>query len=197
MTENIALQKHIAACYKKQEGYRKQLIDQEEDFAAFEAVIIQNVKVSLATFYEWRHGNFSQQIDATKYMQDSLTKLHPEQDWDLFKYNNQDRFLVVPSAFVQVNQVCYDGYDDPGVTIVKQGRLLRKEGVFKRAYKPMTVVLTHSSYLHVFPELEKGQSLQTIVPESSIDLTDCILNPLMMNEKEPEEIGTIIMQIQK
>ena len=128
-------------------------------------------------------------------MQLQLGQLDPEIDWNMFRHHNDDRFLVAKSEFVQINQIHYDGFDDPGITIVKQGRLLRKEGVFKRAYKPVTAVLTHSSYLHVYPELlEKGQSFQNVAPELTIDLTECNLVPLMMNEKEPEEIALIVKQ---
>ncbi len=189
------MQKHIAECFKRQESHRKQIIEQEEDFSAFEAVVIQNVKIALATFNEWRNGQFSQQLEQVRGMQQQLGQLNPELDWDIFRHNNDDRFLVTKCEFVQINQVHYDGYDDPGITIVKQGRLLKKEGVFKRTYKPVTVVLTHSSYLHVYPEvLDKSQSFQTVSPELTIDLTECNLVPLMMNEKEPEEIALIVKQ---
>jgi hypothetical protein len=160
-------------------------------FSAFEAVIVQNIKVSLATFYEWRAGTFGQQLDQIKVMQDQLGQMDPERDWHLFRYTHDNRFLVHDSNIVGIQDVKYDGHDDPDVKIVRQGRLLRKEGVFKRAYKPIYVVLTHASYLHCFPELAKGQNIQDMTPDLTIDLTECTLTPLMMNEKEPEEIGMI------
>lgn len=172
--------------------YRSRIIEQEEDFGAFEAVVVQNIKVSLATFYEWRSGTFGQQLDQIKEMQTQLTGMDPEKDWKTFKLRNDNRFLVTPSEFVQIAQVKYDGYDDPAVTIVKQGPMMKKEGVFKRSYKRIHAVLTYSSYFHAFPELAKGESLQGQAPELTVDLTECTLIPLMMNEKDPEEIGLLI-----
>lgn len=182
---NMALQRHIVACAKNQQDYRTQIIAQEEDFAAFEAVVVQNVKVSLATFYDWRSGTFEQQVDQIKFMQNQLKQMDPERDWSMFKNNNDNRFLVVPSEFVQPKRVQYDGFDDPGVQFTKQGKLLRKEGVFKRTYKNVHVVLTSSSYFHSFADGD------LITPELSIDLMECTLVPLMMNEKEPEEIALV------
>ncbi|KAJ3358678.1 hypothetical protein HDU91_005153 [Kappamyces sp. JEL0680] len=188
---NMALQKHIAACFERQKDYRSQIIAQEQDFAAFEAVVVQNIKVSLATFYEWRAGTFGQQIDQIKQMQTQLGQMDPERDWSLFTLHNDHRFLVHPSEFVQIRSVDYDGSDDPLVNVVKQGQLLRKEGVFKRTYKPIHAVLTASSYFHSFPELAKGEKLSNLVPDLTVDLTECTLVPLMMNEKEPEEIALL------
>jgi hypothetical protein len=187
----VALQKHIAVCHEKQEHYRGQLIEEEQDFASFEAVIVQNIKVSLATFYEWRSGTFGAQLDQIKQLQGQLGDMDPERDWWFFSHNNDNRFLVHPSEFIAIRNVHYDGSDDDALKVVKQGRLLRKEGVFKRAYKPIHAVLTQSSYFHSFPELGKDEKLSNLVPELTVDLTECTLVPLMMNEKEPEEIALL------
>ncbi|KAJ3277153.1 hypothetical protein HDV01_000205 [Terramyces sp. JEL0728] len=186
---NQALQRHIAYCNSKQQEYRNKIMGQQEDFAAFEAVVVQNIKVSMSTFYEWRSSNFSQQVDQIKAMQSQLNQMDPERDWGLFASNNENRFLT-PCPVVKVADLTYDGYDDPGLTIVKQGKLLRKEGVFKRAYKPTVGVLTQSGYLHALPELAPGEQFYQ-PPEISIDLTECTLAPLMMNEKEPEELALL------
>ncbi|KAI8892147.1 hypothetical protein BC833DRAFT_662605 [Globomyces pollinis-pini] len=155
--------------------------------AAFEAVIIQNIKVSMATFYEWRTGKFNQELDQIKTIQTQLTAMDPEQDWKVFKDNHANRFLEnVP--LVQIKELRYEGWDHPGLQIVKQGKLLRKEGVFKRAYKTSLGILTRSGYLHSVPELQPDEQFYEL-PEQTIDLMDCTLVPLMMNEKEPEEIG--------
>lgn len=177
----LALQKHIAYCFSNQQEYRRQIIAQEEDFGAFEAVIVQNIKVSLSTFYEWRASTFTSQLEQVKGIQTDLKQTDPERDWGTFKTLHDDRFLVVPSEFVQIRNVKYDGHDDIGLTVVKQGKLMRKEGVFKRAYKTIHCVLTHSSYLHCFPDTGKD-SIQGI-PEMSVDLTECTLQGMMMNEK--------------
>ncbi|KAJ2988127.1 hypothetical protein HDV02_005733, partial [Globomyces sp. JEL0801] len=144
------LQKHIAHCFKKQKEYRDRIIEQQDDMAAFEAVIIQNIKVSMATFYEWRTGKFNQELDQIKTIQTQLTAMDPEQDWKVFKDNHANRFLEnVP--LVQIKELRYEGWDHPGLQIVKQGKLLRKEGVFKRAYKTSLGILTRSGYLHSVP----------------------------------------------
>jgi hypothetical protein len=185
---DIALQKHIDHCYSKQVDYRILIKEQEEDFAAFEAVVVQNIKISLATFYEWRSTTFSQQVDQIKVMKQQLDDMDPERDWGIFKNHNQNRFLQ-PCPLVEIADLKYQGHDDPSVRIVKQGRLQKKEGVFKRAYKPYWGVLTPSSYFHAIPELQKGEKFLG-QPELTLDLTEYTLQPLMMNEKDPEEIGT-------
>lgn len=184
-----ALQRHIAYCNSKQQEYRDKIMAQQEDFAAFEAVVVQNIKVSMSTFYEWRSSNFTQQVDQIKAMQTQLNQMDPERDWSLFAASNEKRFLA-PCPLVKVSDLTYDGHDDPGLTIIKQGKLLRKEGVFKRAYKPSVGVLTHSGFLHTLPELGPGEQFYQ-APEISIDLTECTLAPLMMNEKEPEELALL------
>ncbi|KAJ3325901.1 hypothetical protein HDV06_002286 [Boothiomyces sp. JEL0866] len=186
---NQALQRHIAYCNSKQQEYRDKIIAQQEDFAAFEAVVVQNIKVSMSTFYEWRSSNFTQQVDQIKAMQTQLNQMDPERDWGLFAAGNEKRFLT-PCPLVKLSDLTYDGHDDPGLTIVKQGKLLRKEGVFKRAYKPSVGVLTHSGFLHTLPELGPGEQFYQS-PEISIDLAECTLAPLMMNEKEPEELALL------
>jgi hypothetical protein len=182
----LALQKHIHHCHSKQGSYRLQIKAQEDDYAAFEAVVVQNIKISLATFYDWRSGNFSTQVDQIQFMKEQLGKMDPEQDWSIFKSNNQHRFLQ-DCSLVDIKSIEYDGFDDPSVKVIKIGKLQRKEGVFKRAYKPCEVALTSSNYFHAMPELQPGEKFYQ-QPELSIDLLDFTLTPLMMNEKDPEEI---------
>jgi hypothetical protein len=188
---NISLQKHIDQCYGKQADYRMLIKEQEDDFAAFEAVVVQNIKISLSTFYEWRSGTFIQQVDQIKIMKGQLDEMDPERDWKIFKGKNKNRFLQ-PCPLVELSDLKFDGHDDPALKPIKQGRLLKKEGVFKRTFKAYTAVLTPSSYFHAIPEPPKGEKYLGL-PELTLDLTEFTLQPLMMNEKDPEELGNFLM----
>jgi hypothetical protein len=184
---HVALEKHIEQCYGKQVDYRMLIKEQEDDFAAFEAVVVQNIKISLATFYDWRSGTFNQQIDQIRTVKEQLDNMDPERDWSIFKSKNKNKFLQ-PCPLVEVQDLKFEGYDDPALKPLKQGKLHRKEGVFKRAYKGYVGVLTPSGYFHLIPEPQKGEKFLG-QPELTLDLTEYTLQPLMMNEKDPEEIG--------
>jgi hypothetical protein len=177
---NLALQDHIQRCYTKQEKYKTYIQKQEEDLSAFEAAVLQNIKITMSTFYEWRAQASQQNLQDINIVKQRVDTLNPEQDWLTFRNSRKNIFvnnLKIPS------EIEYDGFDEPLITAVKSGRLTKKEGVFKKLYKPVDVVLTRTNYLYIIPE--KNLALPDII----LDLHDFTLQPLMMNEKEPEEIG--------
>ncbi|KAI8915878.1 hypothetical protein EDD86DRAFT_197099 [Gorgonomyces haynaldii] len=188
---NLALRKHMDEAFKRQEDYRKKLQEQRESFSNFEKVIVQNIRVALTTFYEFRCTTFGQQYDLAKELKSSLERMNPENDWSLFEKNHGDRFIDENVPLVQIKDIEYDGCDDEAVRSVKEGPLLRKEGVFMRSYKPVYCVLTQSGYFHCLPPMNPGETFPDPNSELSLDLTECQLQPLMMNEKDPEEIAFI------
>lgn len=187
---NLALQKHIAHCFKKQPDYRAKLLQQQDSFSNFEKVIVQNIKVSLSTFYEFRSNQFSMQFDLSKDISAHLDRFEADLDWAKFKSANELKFLNPSKPLVQIADLTYDGFDDIAIRSIRQGSLLKKEGVIVRSYKPCHCVLTQSGYFHILPPLNPGDLFPDI-PELSLDLNECSLQPLMMNEKEPEELAFI------
>jgi hypothetical protein len=185
----------MAHCVKKQQDYREKLIKQQEAFSSFEKVIMQNIKgidsitqVSLSTFYEFRSTQFAQQFDLAKDIGQRMESFNADEDWQKFRAENMERLLDPKASLVQIKDVVYDGCDDISIKSIKEGTLLRKEGVIVKTYKQLHCVLTQAGFFHVMPPLS-GEFPEA--PELSLDLSDCTLQPLMMNEKEPEEIAFI------
>ncbi|KAH6591311.1 hypothetical protein BASA50_004498 [Batrachochytrium salamandrivorans] len=170
-----ALKKHITHCNKKQDYYRTKLLQQQDTFAAFEKVIVQNIRVGLASFYEWKSSNSSRKLEQSRDMARHLDSMEADKDWAIFKRGNCDRFIDVDGAgvpLVQISSIVYDGFDDPAIRIVRQGPMLRKEGVFKRSYRPVHIVLTASGYFHCLPPFGSTSAAGTpAIGESSSPAT--------------------------
>jgi hypothetical protein len=182
-----ALQKHIRYCHEKQNDYRERLLAQQEACCSFEKVIIQNIKVSLSTFYEFRSTQYSQQYDLAMLLGKTLESFEADKDWEKFMQVNSKTLLNVKIPPIHIKDVVYDGHDDLSITILKEGPLLRKEGVILKSYKPFHAILTHSGYFHVCSAISNTGLPEA--PDISLDLTECSLQPLMMNEADPEEIA--------
>jgi hypothetical protein len=183
---DMLLQKHIHSCVAKLP--RDKLIDQQLKFAAFEKVIVQTLTLSLAALSDAKTKILSKQLNSLAAFNKALAEVDPESDWNSFSLsNNLPNHCPSPS----IDAISYDGKHDDLTKIVKQGPLLRKEGVFKREYKPFYGILTTCGYFHTLPPQQSGSDLLIDNPDQSIDLNDWILQPLMMNEKEPEEIAFV------
>lgn len=113
-----------------------------------------------------------------------------DEDWSKFKNANLDRLLNAEIPPVEIKNVIYDGCDDPAITSVREGVMLRKEGVIVKSYKPFHAILTQSGYFHLTSSITRDEKFPEVF-ELSLDLSECTLQPLMMNEKEPEEIALI------
>ncbi|KAJ1330523.1 hypothetical protein BSLG_009285 [Batrachochytrium salamandrivorans] len=155
--------------------YRTKLLQQQDTFAAFEKVIVQNIRVGLASFYEWKSSNSSRKLEQSRDMARHLDSMEADKDWAIFKRGNCDRFIDVDGAgvpLVQISSIVYDGFDDPAIRIVRQGPMLRKEGVFKRSYRPVHIVLTASGYFHCLPPFGSTSAAGTpAIGESSSPAT--------------------------
>lgn len=184
---NLALKKHISVCATKQDEYRSKLTAQQLSFSSFEIIVIQNIQVSLSTFFDYRSNCFAQQFDFAKQMSANITKISPKEDWSTFVQLHADRIFNPSLPLVTAKDLVYDGYDDFQMTAFKQGAMMRKEGVIVRTYKNVHIVLTRFGYLHIMPVLASGDPWPEAA-EFSLDLSECTIQPLMMNEKEPEEL---------
>ncbi|EGF79144.1 hypothetical protein BATDEDRAFT_26405 [Batrachochytrium dendrobatidis JAM81] len=139
-----------------------------------------------------------------------------KQSKDYIKTDIMDRFYKgndnVP--LVDPANIIYDGCDDLAIRVVRQGSLLRKEGVFKRSYRPVNAVLSTSGYLHTLPPLSSTPigathsdtssaggpfsptgnkpdfSADSILemPELTLDLAEYTLLPLNLGDKDPKDI---------
>ena len=184
----LDLQIHLNNCYKKQIDVREQLKKQQASFQSFETLIMKNINVTLCTFFEFRTTTFSQQYELASDLSSSLKNMNAEADWSSFITSRTDKFITPDTPIVEVANVIYDGHEEFEVKPIKQGPLLRKEGVIVKSYKPIHCVLTQFGYFHIMPAIANGE-IWPDVPDTSIDLTECSLQPLMMNEKDPEEIA--------
>lgn len=181
---NKLIMKHAMVCEKKQTKYREALLEQSKNFFAFETIILQNVKVALSLFFEFKAKSLAHSLDSTKSLQILLDQIDFHADWQKFQNSHQKLFSQIQGPLIQVKDLTYDGHDDPLTKIVQEGTFLKKDvGMFKTYWKPFNAILTGSGFFHLFP-LENKES---DVPALSLDLSECTVGPLMLNEKEPEE----------
>eukprot|EP00842_Homolaphlyctis_polyrhiza_P004540 jgi/Hompol1/5087/HPOL_004149-RA len=187
---DVFLRKHIAACVQRQDYYIKKLLEQQDSFAAFEKVIVQNVRISLSSFYEWMGSSNTRQLEQVREMSKQLDIMQADKDWAIFKSENMDRFIEAECKLASPTSLTYDGHDDDAVKPIKEGKLQRKEGVFKKTYRPLYAVLSTSGYLHLMAPQPEGtvEVLPDGMPEYTLDLTDCSLVPLNIGDKDPDEI---------
>ena len=160
-----------------------------DDLSAFETVIIKNLKTTLTFYLEWTSTSCLQQSEQILVVKQIMQDMKPDEDWKRFEESHRNRFIE-NQPLVSPESLVYDGFDDPIMEPSHKGALFRKDGIFKRSFKKCYAVLTKSNFLHFFQEQVSGKNPILGTPELSIDLSDVSLSPMMMNEKEPEEIST-------
>ncbi|EGF77524.1 hypothetical protein BATDEDRAFT_27772 [Batrachochytrium dendrobatidis JAM81] len=174
-----------------------------------------NIRVGLASFYEWQTSNYTKRLDQSRDMAKLLDTMEADKDWAIFRASNCDRFIDQDNVpLVDPANIIYDGCDDLAIRVVRQGSLLRKEGVFKRSYRPVNAVLSTSGYLHTLPPLSSTPigathsdtssaggpfsptgnkpdfSADSILemPELTLDLAEYTLLPLNLGDKDHKDI---------
>ncbi|KAJ3032095.1 hypothetical protein HDV00_007982 [Rhizophlyctis rosea] len=194
------LRRHTTICLNKQKSYRSELAAQCDNFAAFETTLIENLRLALASFVDWRVKDLTTELDAFKSIKTRLFSVEPKRDWDAFKERHLDRIVERGLPLVLWGDLKPDldeyGWSDPMTTILKEGILLAKDSkAWRRKYHERKVVLTKGGFLHVMPDgepgKEAGKGKYDEAPETSLELKDCVIGPLMANEKEPEEFVLI------
>ncbi|KAJ3294166.1 hypothetical protein HK104_003873 [Borealophlyctis nickersoniae] len=188
---NMNVRRHIASCLNKQKAYRAELVAQCENFARFEITIIENLRLALSAFIDWRVKDTVAETDAFKHLKTKLFTLDPKRDWELFKGRHMDRIVERGLPLVLPKDLVVEGTEDPLCGIVKEGKLFVRDGKstfgFRRSWKEAKVVLTLAGFLHVMLVGEEQVKGFPDPPELSCFLPDCVVGPLMANEKEPEE----------
>ncbi|TPX67215.1 hypothetical protein SpCBS45565_g03947 [Spizellomyces sp. 'palustris'] len=195
---NINIKRHITTCIYKQEHYRQVLLGQQEHFATFEQSIVQTLRITLSTFFDWQSKDLAATQDTFKRLKATLHTLDPVKDWAEFTQRHADRIVEKDVPVVKENEVVYEGRDDPLVSAHKEGLMYRRDtGMkfgFRKNWKETLVVVTAAGYLHALPPAQSAQQQSQqdgeeakTEPELSLYLPDCMIGPLMMNEKEPEE----------
>ncbi|KAJ3157693.1 hypothetical protein HDU89_000069 [Geranomyces variabilis] len=203
---NISLKRHIATCVLKQDHYRAVLLAQQEHFATFESTIVQTLRVTLSAFFDWQKKDLDASQDIFKKLKATLHTLDAGKDWESFRARHADLIIEKDVPTLKENDIDYEGRQDALIAPNKEGMLLRKDtGMkfgFRKQWKDTLVVVTSANYLHALPTTfsqsatslsssslgegeEPGPSKND--PELSLYLPDCVVGPLMMNEKEPEE----------
>ena len=181
---NQLIKKHALVCEKKQTKYREALLEQSKNFFAFETIILQNLKVALSLYFEFKAKSISQSLESTKELKTLLSQIDVHADWQKFQSFNGKVFSQIQGPLISVKDLTYDGFDDPLTKIIQKGTFLKKDvGMFKTSWKSFNAVLTGSGFFHLFT-LENNESE---LPVLSLDLSECTVGPLMLNEKEPEE----------
>ena len=172
-------------CEKKQSRYREALIEQAKNMFAFETIIHQNVKVALSLFIEFKTKSLATDLDSKRLLKSFLNQVDINLDWAKFQAVNQGIFSQTTGPLVRKEDLTYDGHEDPLTQIIQEGIFLKKDvGMFKTSWKSFKAILTGSGFFHLF-SLEKGQEFDA--PLLSLDLSECTVGPLLLNEKEPEE----------
>ncbi|KAJ3181929.1 hypothetical protein HDU85_003446 [Gaertneriomyces sp. JEL0708] len=198
-TANLAVRCHVATCLYKQEHYHSSILSQQNHFATFECTIIQTLRVSLSTFFDWQTKDLTSSLDMFRKLKNSLHELDPVKDWTSFRQRHNDRILSLTAPKLVSENIWYEGQKDALVTSHKEGLLYRKDGGmrlgFKRSWKETWVLVSSAGYLHAFPPNVRPNSIrqggdeerENLEPELSLYLPDCVIGPMMANEKEPEE----------
>ncbi|KAJ3285265.1 hypothetical protein HK104_009570 [Borealophlyctis nickersoniae] len=189
-----ALKRHISQCIERQESYRAALIEQQTHFAAFENSVLDTLRTTLSAFVDCRASDLVAETACMKLLQARIASLDAKHDWDMFHYHHANRLIERSTPLIGPKDLEVDGTNDPLTWTAKEGKLLRRGGGFRRTWRECTVVITAAGYFHVLPPVqiaeedgEKKSDLYPETPELSLYLPDCVIGPLMMNEKEPEE----------
>ncbi|EGF77042.1 hypothetical protein BATDEDRAFT_28169 [Batrachochytrium dendrobatidis JAM81] len=137
-------------------------------------VIVQNIRVGLASFYEWQTSNYTKRLDQSRDMAKLLDTMEADKDWAIFRASNCDRFIDQDNVpLVDPANIIYDGCDDLAIRVVRQGSLLRKEG---GPFSP-----TGNK-----PDFSADSILE--MPELTLDLAEYTLLPLNLGNKDPKDI---------
>ncbi|KAJ3021398.1 hypothetical protein HKX48_008628 [Thoreauomyces humboldtii] len=204
---NLNLKRHIATCVYKQDHYRAVLLAQQDHFATFESTIVQTLRVTLSSFFDWQKKDLDVSQDSFKKLKSTLHTIDVKKDWEAFRTRNLDRFVERDCPLLSEPQIAYQGREDPLIAANKEGLLYRRDtGIkfgFRKSWKETLVVVTTANYLHALPpqalsqpanlssssltEEKQEEVASRTEPELSLYLPDCVIGPLMMNEKEPEE----------
>ncbi|KAI8824536.1 uncharacterized protein EV422DRAFT_324453 [Fimicolochytrium jonesii] len=207
-TVNKSLKRHIALCLHKQDHYRATLLNQQKHFATFESSIVQTLQLTLSTFFDWQNKDLTSAQATFRKLKATLSTLDVAKDWQSFSQQHIDRILPPDAVSITEDMIAYEGQSHPLIHSTKEGMMYKKDStMFRKAWKEVMVVVTTANYLHVIPsatptpsanansplvsilteEEEVAAQNKASEPELSLYLPDCVVGPLMMNEKEPEE----------
>ena len=148
-------------------------------------MIYQNLKVALALYLEHKTKALATELDVFRLLKTHMGQVDLESDWSRFTATYPEVFLLEDLSPVHGDDLTYDGHDDPLTKVVEQGAFYKKEsGMFKSVWKPYRVILTGSGFFHM---INSSPGADKDLPELSLDLSECTVGPLMLNDKEPEE----------
>jgi hypothetical protein len=149
-------------------------------------MIYQNLKVALSLFLEWKTKSLTGDIDLHRVLKTDIVNINIEADWDLFISANPETLNQDAAPLIKLHDLTYDGYDDPLTKVIQEGVIYKKEsGMFSTNWKSFTALLTGSGFFHLLNSASDKNSYG--IPELSLDLSECTVGPLLLNDKEPEE----------
>ncbi|KAJ3207432.1 hypothetical protein HDU67_007458 [Dinochytrium kinnereticum] len=185
---NIHIQRHINGLLKNQSDTREALASQEQNFAVFEQVTLQHLRLALTNHFVVSNKTHSAHISASTSITSSLESMNPSSDWEVFRRRRSDVILDRLQPLVRQQDVKYDGMNDPGCEAVKEGALMKRiPGVLRaKGFKPGYYALTVSGFLHGFPGPDAVESGEPT--EASVWLPDCTVGAKgALDAKEPYE----------
>ncbi|KAJ3110881.1 hypothetical protein HDU96_006186, partial [Phlyctochytrium bullatum] len=185
---NVHMQRHVRTLLKNQTETRDALSNQEQNFAVFEQVTLQHLRLALTNHFTVSNKAHSAHLSAATTITLALNSMDHKADWKVFRSRRSDVILDPLRPLITEKEIRYEGMDDPGCEAVKEGPLLKRiPGVLRaKGFKPGYYVLTMSGFLHGFPAPE---AVETGDPsEMSTWLPDCTVGPKgALDPKEPNE----------
>ncbi|KAI8850344.1 hypothetical protein BC829DRAFT_389824 [Chytridium lagenaria] len=179
---NLHMQRHVRTLLRNQHETRDHLASQEQNFAVFEQVTLQHLRLALTNHFTVSNKIHSAHLNASTSITSSLNAMNPTADWEIFRKRRADVLLNRIKPLIQERDVMYDGMTDPGCEAVKEGALQKTA----KGFKPGYYVLTVSGFLHGFagPEVVEGGE----PTEMSVWLPDCTVGSKgALDSKEPHE----------
>ncbi|RKP02790.1 hypothetical protein CXG81DRAFT_17587 [Caulochytrium protostelioides] len=191
------LRKHIEECFRKQREHRESILNQRQNFAIFEKVIVQHLRNLLTTWmdsrYRFHHESLTQVL--TK-IRASLDHVNPDTDWQAFEQQHQNLFVDPDAPFTQPEELPIEGDDDPLVNVITQGALLRQETglmtYLAKRWKQQHGILSAAGYLHMYPASTEASPppsfyANLVEPEISLYMPECQVDLAAGTEDVPEE----------
>jgi hypothetical protein len=144
---------------------------------------LQQVKQTVASFYDWQQNEMSQELTAVQHVQSLVNDLNPTQEWTIFENSNAHILTLGDKPFVDITLLTWDGQEDPVIEVIREGILFRTmNGYFRNnSWKRGNYVLTAAGYLHGFDSDAMSND-----PDVSLYLPMCYIGPLNLESTEQD-----------
>lgn len=128
---------------KEENRLHEAMLALQRQIAAFEGGIIEQIKTTVRTFYDWHSKDMSNFKQMATVVAAVLERLQPDTEWKGFIELHKNLLVNENARLKEPDDINYPNKDNPLVATVKQGRMERKTGVLKN-FNDRYYVLTPS-----------------------------------------------------